>query len=251
MKFDLEYFIKAEIVIHCENQTQAEHLISILESKTNVSYPRLSIEVGIKHYSEDACFLFRTLEGEINVYYNSIDGCIVKGYEVVKFKDLIFDKEVNNMKTLEQFAKDNELSGLVVKYTNGWKGLIVTLGGKNYVLRGGDKFKLVIIELGDEQKLYRPKINTGLLEDILNDNNLELVWEKQEVDWSKVPIDTKVLIKWDGHWLRRYFAGVNEEGKPLVFHNGQTSWSKEGSWCVEGIVVLLLEGNEHLLEDNK
>ena len=159
---------------------------------------------------------------------------------------------MDNLKTLEQFAKDNELSGLVVKNTSGWKGLIITLGGKNYVMRDGNKFKLVIIELGDEQKLYRPKVNTGLLEDILRDNNLELVWEKEpKVDWSKVHIDTKVLIKWNGHWLRRYFAGVNEEGKPLVFHNGQTSWSKEGSWCVEGIVLLLFEGNEHLLEGNK
>lgn len=244
MKFDLEYFIEAEIAIHCENQTQADQLITILESKTNVSYPRLSIEVGIKHYSEDACFLFRTLEGEINVYYNSLDGCIVKGYEVVKFGDLIFDKGVNNLKTLEQFAKDNELSGLVVEYTNGRKGLIVTLGGKNYILRG-----IEIIELGDEHKLYKPKIDNGLLEDILRDNNLELVWEKQEVDWSKIPIDTKVLVKWDGYWFRRYFAGVNEEGKPLVFYDGQTSWSKCGRRLMKDIV--LFEGNEHLLEGNK
>ena len=155
------------------------------------------------------------------------------------------------MKRLEQFAKDNELSGLVVKYTNGWKGLIVTLNGKNYVLRDGVKYKLVIIELGDEQKLYRPKINTGLLEDILRDNNLELVWEKQEVDWSKIPIDTKVLCKYDDGWHRRYFAGVSEKGKPLVFYFGANSWTASNDTTSNFSDIVLFEGNEHLLEGNK
>lgn len=49
-----------------------------------------------------------------------------------------------------------------------------------------------------------------------------------EIDWSKVAVDTPVLISVDGkdgNWFNRYFAGVNEEGQPTVFCYGATQWS--------------------------
>lgn len=47
-----------------------------------------------------------------------------------------------------------------------------------------------------------------------------------EIDWSKVPIDTAVLISVDNkNWFNRYFAGVNEKGQPTVFCYGATQWS--------------------------
>lgn len=51
--------------------------------------------------------------------------------------------------------------------------------------------------------------------------------EKEEVDWSKVPIDTKVLVSSDGvTWYKRYFAGVLcKTGCPQVFANGADNWS--------------------------
>lgn len=49
---------------------------------------------------------------------------------------------------------------------------------------------------------------------------------KEEVDWSKVPVDTPVLISVDNkNWFNRYFAGVNEKGQPTVFCYGATQWS--------------------------
>ena len=54
-----------------------------------------------------------------------------------------------------------------------------------------------------------------------------------EIDWRKVPIDTKVLVK-DGEyheWIKRYFAGVAPSGKPMVFLDGKTSWTKTESGC--------------------
>lgn len=49
-----------------------------------------------------------------------------------------------------------------------------------------------------------------------------------KVDWSKVPVDTPVLISIDNrNWFNRYFAGVNEKGQPTVFCYGATSWSNE------------------------
>lgn len=50
--------------------------------------------------------------------------------------------------------------------------------------------------------------------------------EEEEVDWSKVPVDTAVLISVDNkNWFNRYFAGVNEKGQPTVFCYGATQWS--------------------------
>ena len=59
-------------------------------------------------------------------------------------------------------------------------------------------------------------------------------YKEPEVDWSKVPIDTPVLISLDNeNWSRRYFAGVNENGKPMVFTNGATQWSNEGDVAID------------------
>ena len=47
------------------------------------------------------------------------------------------------------------------------------------------------------------------------------------VDWSKVPIDTKILVRDSERepWVKRYFAGVNKKGQVLAFYDGATSWS--------------------------
>lgn len=51
-------------------------------------------------------------------------------------------------------------------------------------------------------------------------------YTKAEVDWSKVSVDTAVLISVDNkNWFNRYFAGVNEKGQPTVFCYGATQWS--------------------------
>ena len=58
-------------------------------------------------------------------------------------------------------------------------------------------------------------------------NWLNAEYVEPEVDWSKVPIDTKVLCRnsGDGEWVKRYYAGINEDGNPCVFGDGRTSWS--------------------------
>lgn len=51
-------------------------------------------------------------------------------------------------------------------------------------------------------------------------------YTEAEMDWSKVPVDTAVLISVDNkNWFNRYFAGVNEKGQPTVFCYGATQWS--------------------------
>lgn len=57
-------------------------------------------------------------------------------------------------------------------------------------------------------------------------------WSEQEyveppVDWSKVPVDTKIYVRDFGgeHWKPRYFAKF-EDGKIFTWVNGTTSFSK-------------------------
>lgn len=47
------------------------------------------------------------------------------------------------------------------------------------------------------------------------------------IDWSKVPVDTPVLISNDKEiWFKRYFARY-EDGKVYCWLNGKTSWTAE------------------------
>lgn len=56
----------------------------------------------------------------------------------------------------------------------------------------------------------------------------EKEYEEQTVDWSKVPVDTPILVR--DHeameWTKRYFAKY-ENGKIYAWGDGTTSWSTE------------------------
>ena len=63
---------------------------------------------------------------------------------------------------------------------------------------------------------------------------LDLDFKKvYDVDWSKVEVDTKILVSEDGDvWYKKYFAKY-ENGKVCTFIGGATSFSSGGyfiSW---------------------
>lgn len=95
--------------------------------------------------------------------------------------------------------------------------------GKDIAFNKNTKEVLLCHDLDCEDCLFHR--NTG--SSYCNVNSMKwLIAECKEVDWSKVPIDTPVLVSNNkDFWYRRYFAGVNDEGKPLVFPDGRTSWS--------------------------
>lgn len=77
------------------------------------------------------------------------------------------------------------------------------------------------------------------------DINGNQIWSR--IDWSKVPIDTKVLVR-DGdndEWFKRHYAGYDEEKNLFkTFDCGLTSWTTNNTtnW-----IQCKLEGEE----DNK
>ena len=51
-------------------------------------------------------------------------------------------------------------------------------------------------------------------------------YEEPEVDWSRVKVDTPILVAHFelGEWSKRYFAKY-EDGKVYAWDNGRTSWN--------------------------
>lgn len=64
--------------------------------------------------------------------------------------------------------------------------------------------------------------------DVLLKEWVEKEYEEPPVDWSKVPVDTPILVKNSEYteWSHRYFAKY-ENGKVYTWGFGATSWSTE------------------------
>ena len=55
-------------------------------------------------------------------------------------------------------------------------------------------------------------------------------YKEPEVDWSKVEVDTLILVREheDDVWIRRYFAEF-EDGVVYAWVDGRTSWTTSGT----------------------
>ena len=70
--------------------------------------------------------------------------------------------------------------------------------------------------------------------DCIRCNILQMLWlledyeepKEPEIDWSKIEVDTPVLVKdrENDEWKKRHFAKY-EHGRVYVWNNGSTSWS--------------------------
>ena len=84
-----------------------------------------------------------------------------------------------------------------------------------------------------EESLYYLWLKDEKTKEVIEDNLTldEIVHMdfKEIVDWSKVTVDTKILVSEDGeHWVRRYFAKY-ENGSVHVFPDGRSSFTTEES----------------------
>lgn len=69
---------------------------------------------------------------------------------------------------------------------------------------------------------------------LISDMWLEEEYKEQEVDWSKVAVDTPILVRESGRdrWVKRHFAKY-EDGMVFAWRSGSTSWSNQSgcpSW---------------------
>ena len=77
---------------------------------------------------------------------------------------------------------------------------------------------------------------------------LQMLWlledyEEPETDWSKVEVDTPILVRYseDGEWLRRHFAKY-EDGIVYAWKDAYTSWT--GDFVTPWELAKLAESEE-------
>lgn len=85
---------------------------------------------------------------------------------------------------------------------------------------------------------------------LLSDTNLkyyaDLIWEREpKTDWSKVAVDTKILVRNSTNvWIKSHFAKFND-GIIYAFDHGKSSFT--GTELYAWKHTMLYEGNEGLL----
>ena len=67
-------------------------------------------------------------------------------------------------------------------------------------------------------------------------------YKEPKLDWSKIPVDTKIYVKdtRDGKWDKRYFAKY-EDGHVYAWEAGGTSWSCDNTEMTRWLYVKLAE----------
>lgn len=71
---------------------------------------------------------------------------------------------------------------------------------------------------GDYNECYKNTIKWLLAE-----------YKEPEIDWSKVPVDTPVLVSDNNRdWYHRHLAKVIEN-RPYIWGDGRTSWTTDGN----------------------
>lgn len=102
--------------------------------------------------------------------------------------------------------------------------------GENIAFNKDTKEVMSCQELECENCLFSHRYNKYYHCDMNKIKWLVAEYTEPEVDWTKVAVDTPILVKEMGdNWLKRYFAKY-ENGKVYAFVEGGTSWSREGQY---------------------
>ena len=139
------------------------------------------------------------------------------------------------------FSKKDIKPGMLVEMSaSGEKELhYVTLCKEGIVLIDKKGYYSHLKSFNDDLSGKDPKIKITKVYDLsryasrsleFSTEDRELLWSiEDEIDWNKIEVDTKVLVrdKPYNEWLKRHFAKY-EDGKVYVFKNGRTNWNNEG-----------------------
>lgn len=72
--------------------------------------------------------------------------------------------------------------------------------------------ELILITLGD------------ILPDFNEPNWLDIGKYLGIIDWSKIPVDTPIMVKINGQYINRHFASYNDN-RVYFYKDGKTSWT--------------------------
>ena len=118
-------------------------------------------------------------------------------------------------------------------YDDEWRYYVKNIGGDVFLTR---KKPVMIDNILDIRSGGLTKLVNAMAEIMPNIDEggvLNIAEELGIVDWSKVEVDTPILVRNNGCvWTKRYFAEY-KNGKVRAYYNGATSWSSDGrmgSW---------------------
>lgn len=99
-----------------------------------------------------------------------------------------------------------------------------------YVIDGHMAVGKNLVWVGYADYDYQLKVNSDEsnycdIMKVYNPIKKEIIYDRDDVDWSKVKVDTPILVS-DNNigWTRGYFAKY-EGGRIYTFYDGSTSWS--------------------------
>lgn len=110
-------------------------------------------------------------------------------------------------------------------YDDGWRYYVRNIGGVAYLTTKKPVMNGTILEItsGGTTKCVNAICN--IMPIIARCEVLDIAEELGIVDWSKVKVDTPILVSLDDKfWLCRYFADF-KNGIVYTWSNGATSWS--------------------------
>ena len=111
---------------------------------------------------------------------------------------------------------------------------------KNKKLRGGLPFRIYATDCGGDYPIHGAVFKDGewIVTEWLDNfrvysNGLDHLWDIIDGNrYEDFKIDDKVIVWDDGATIEekfnRHFAGISEDGKPMAFRNGKTSFTNDG-----------------------
>lgn len=116
-------------------------------------------------------------------------------------------------------------------YDDGWKYYVKNVGSTAFVTTKRPVMNDGILDINSGGHVKCINNISKIMPKIERNEVLNIAGELGIVDWSKVAVDTPVLVSSNGiKWYKRYFASF-DRGNVLAWEYGATSWSVDDAKC--------------------
>lgn len=116
-------------------------------------------------------------------------------------------------------------------YDDGWKYYVKNVGSTAFVTTKRPVMNDGILDINSGGHVKCINNISKIMPKIERNEVLNIAGELGIVDWSKVAVDTPVLVSSNGiEWCKRYFASF-DRGNVLAWEYGATSWSVDDAEC--------------------
>lgn len=135
-------------------------------------------------------------------------------------------------------------------YKLGFKYLFYNQDSGTYMLSEREPvfYNITFMYCNGKKYAFSSYFSTLVAEDLLDGRNCIAIEDHiNVVDWSKVPVDTLILVKGDDNcWYHRHFAKY-EDGRIYAWRDGMTSWSLKS--CDDDNIAYIYWQSAKLVED--